>query len=304
MWNTITNTKRKKVIAFLVISGLLLIPIAVVYATAYTQDITETLSNITFQPANLYHAIGETLSNVAFQPSGHTTLKDEVMDSLCANFTSGANNCAFSVYFALNGSGVVAAVALSGCGVTPASVAGNGVSVSGSTSPRICNLTATLPSGYKFSGTGNGVVSVSSDGLSETIQTCLGCTIGDSYSVVGVSLQTVTAFTTIDQIVQTTINYTPPSSIGNALVNWTVFLFVNYVPLAFFTIGVFITLRMAKIDDDRVYLLALDLVLTGLYAMNLLNVIVPFFSWVLTMAWLFGGGSTVAGGQAPEEESV
>lgn len=103
--------------------------------------------------------------------------------------------------------------------------------------------------------------------------------------------QTVTTYTTVYVATTVTNNYNAPSSVGNVLVNWSVFMFLNFVPIAFFTIGTFLLLRGAKVQEDRVYLLAFDLVLTALYAMNLLNVMVPFFAWVISLSFLFGGGT-------------
>ena len=257
MWDTITNTKRKKVIAFLVISGLLLIPIAVVYATAYTQDITETLSNITFQPANLYQHIGETLSNIVFQNKGNTQTPHEILYSICVNFTRTILSCGSAdLQFGLVNTGSVQTinVTTNGCTFSPLSVVGDGkphpiTFISGYCS----DFTFTLPTGYVWNGT-------SSDAINSAM--CLNCTINLDYTSQN-SIQTQTQIVMIYQTETIQPNLTSckntTACANNQLSGFVALLLPTLVLMA---VGCYALLQMG-VKDERVYIFMLMMAITG-----------------------------------------
>ena len=273
--------------------------IGVAYATGYSQPITETISSVSVG-ANPLQKITDGISTISVgQDHNPYQSTIESIWYVCANDTASTPLCTVQPieYTALQGS-LFSLVSLSGCDVSPAQVYGDNATYDFEVTPA-CQLISTLQSGFNFNST---LANYANTPSCSSYGTCSLVKLWYT-SGAGIFRQVVTTFTTIFLRTAVVLSYNAPTTIGNVLTNWMVFMFVNFVPLAFFVTGAFLMLRYAKATDDRIYILTLDLVLTALYAMSLLNVAVPFFAWVVSLAYMFGGSKATDADKAAHGES-
>lgn len=257
------------------------------YATGYSQTITETISTVS-AGSGYVQQMPEAISQILVGPGylrqlsekisdifvgpGNTQTNQEVM-FVCAN-SSSFNNCGYYVAFSMAGSGVEATITLSGCNVTPTSIAGDGKAHAVTISSGCEGITATLPSGYAFSG--NGTLVVSETTSTETLKLLPTWVAGSAYIAIG-KPPTVTVTHTVLVIIVSHVNNATNTS--QAVSNETA-QFIGYVMPPFLVIGLFVWAAREKMDvkDPRVLAIIAIISLYFVALIGLLSLYIPIIA--------------------------
>ena len=248
----------------------ILTPMLIVYATGYNQTITETISSVNIG-ANPLQKISDTISNILVGGE-HTQQPNEDM-FVCANSTS-FNNCGYYVAFSMTGSGVEATITLSGCNVTPTSITGDGKAHAVTISSGCEGISATLPSGYAFSG--NETLVVSETTSTETLKLLPTWVAGSAYIAIG-KPPTVTVTHTVLVIIVSHVNNATNTS--QAVSNETA-QFIGYVMPPFLVIGLFVWAAREKMNvkDPRVLAIIAIISLYFVALIGLLSLYIPIIA--------------------------